>query len=216
MVYRDYAKEKKRLETLIKWLVVAMVIYVVASLVSQSVILVFFLLAAWFIPCLAVYSVLKDKQAKEKEDKMKAVIDPDTLIERIETKKTKGQRLSKHDLILLTWFLIILLFLVDTDIKGLRQVYNIGLVSCLMLSLFVLLRKYFKEQVIFFDKGLIVNKQVYALEDLKKYQAIKLRRGDFILEMQVKEVYASLVLSPNDLAKFESFFKSHKPDDLPG
>lgn len=210
MTYNQYINNKKKHHKIIFRLIVLFTAYFAITLLIKSLLLSVLFLVICLIPGLAIYNTLEDqiKKKKLKEDEMNFSSEEELIL--IKKKKSRGSKKQYSNYVLLPILLLVLIYTLEmtSSLKG--QIMHISF-TVIIFSLILLSNRIYKAyDLILFDQGIIINNDLLSYDELKKYQKIKLRNGHSILEIQMKDVYTSMVLSEDDIKTFEKALTKYK------
>jgi len=210
MTYGDYIKEKNKYGKMIKVLIVAVFAYLASSFLVETILLGILMLCIWMIPGMVIYSVLKESYDKKKLKDSTMNFPSDMEIKLIKRKNVKGYRTMNNEIYVIPLAFVFLILLIEISSTFQEKIMHLSVTVIILLSFYLLLRKLNKYQLILLDHAFIVHQTIATYDDIKKYQKIKLRSDNYIIELQVLDTYKSIVLCSEDMQVFEKALESHK------
>lgn len=96
-------------------------------------------------------------------------------------------------MVIIPYMVLAWIFLFESNFSGVFLITHFMVMMISAAILFYLLRRLNDYALIFYDKGLILNHKSYDYGHIRKHQWIKMRSGLVILELQVKDIFVSLV-----------------------
>lgn len=142
-----------------------------------------------FIPILLLYYAFIEKKSKSHD----LDINNQTPIYGYKCKRFRGNLINNYEMVIIPYMVLAWIFLFESNFSGVFLITHFMVMMISAAILFYLLRRLNDYALIFYDKGLILNHKSYDYGHIRKHQWIKMRSGLIILELQVKDIFVSLV-----------------------
>jgi hypothetical protein len=209
MTFEAYRKNQNKIKMNLKYLGGLFTLYCMSLLIYKLSFLnlLIIILAGVFIcliPGLLFFHMIQEKKTKKNKINMEG----HSLLYPYKCKRFKGNFFNTYELIIVPYMVLAWMYLFELSGMGLFLIINIPLMVIMGILLLFILRKLYEYPIIFYNKGLIIHHKSYEYKAIKKYQWIKMRSGNMILELQLKDVFTSFVFDHNTALEIEGHLKN--------